>query len=134
MTKQDFQTSVSELEPQAVYVLAFKDTPVDLWNKIRNKEEAEKNSDYEIIDVRDEADFDEHHIPNSINVPFDSVDEFLSNNNQLKSLKGVVFVCRRGNTSRMACYKAESLGLKAINLKGGFTEWGSLNLPVISAN
>lgn len=134
MTKQDLQKNVSELEPQALYDLVFSDTPADLWNKIRNKEDILKNNEYEIIDVRDEADFEERHIPHSINVPFDSLDVYLNKNDQLKLLNGVIFVCRRGNTSRMACYKAESLGIKAINLNGGFTEWGSLNLPVISAN
>lgn len=133
VTMHAIPQNVAEFEPQAVYDLVFKDTPSDLWNKIKKIEEVIKNNEYEIIDVRDETEFEEHHIPNSINVPFHTLDEFLNKNNQLRTLRGVIFTCRRGNTSRMACYKAESLGIKAINLKGGDTEWSRLNLPRIRA-
>lgn len=133
MTKQDIPQSVPELEPQAVYDLLYKDSPEDVWNKINNKEEVLKNNEYEIVDVRDEAEFEEHHIPCSMNVPFHTLDQFLKKNDQLKNLQGVIFVCRRGNTSRMACHKAELLGIRVINLKGGDTEWSRLNLPRIRA-
>ena len=93
-----------------------------------------KNSEYEIIDVRSEGEYEEHHIPSSINIPFHSLDDYLKMNKQNMKTKGVIFVCKHGNTSRLACYKADIIGIKAINLKGGDTEWSRLNLPRIRAD
>jgi cysteine synthase/rhodanese-related sulfurtransferase len=134
ITKQSIPKSVTELNPQEIYDLVFKESSDVLWDRIKNKEEIIKNNGYEIIDVRNESEYEEHHIPSSINVPFHSLDDFLKKNKQLKKTKGVIFVCKHGNTSRLACYKAEMLGVKVINLNGGDTEWSKLNLPRIRAD
>ncbi len=134
VTKQGIPKSVAELNPQEVYDLVFKESSDVIWDRIKNKDKVVKSSEHEIIDVRNENEYEEHHIPTSINVPFYNLDEFLKKNKQLKMLKGVIFVCKHGNTSRLACYKAEILGIKAINLKGGDTEWNRLNLARIRAD
>jgi cysteine synthase/rhodanese-related sulfurtransferase len=131
VAKQIIPNKVDELEPEKIFNLIFKDYPEEVWNKINKKEEILKNREYEIVDIRNPYEFEEHHIPNSINITFNDIDVFLKKNKYLKKLKAVVFVCGHGNTSRLACYKAKLLGIKTINLKGGDTEWSRLNLPRI---
>jgi cysteine synthase A len=132
--KQNTLKNIIELNPQEVYNLLFKESPSVLWTKIKSKKEFTHNNEYKIIDVRDPMEYEEHHIPGSINVPFHSLEVFLNKNKQLKKLKGLIFICRHGNTSRLACDKAKLFGIKAINIKGGDTEWSRLNLPRIRAN
>jgi len=134
ITRQNIPKNITELNPQEVYNLVFKESSDVLWDQIKSKKEIIKNSEYEIIDVRSEGEYEEHHIPTSTSVPFHSLDDFLKKNKQLKKSKGAIFVCKHGNTSRLACYKAEMLGVKVINLKGGDTEWSRLNLPRIRAD
>ena len=69
-----------------------------------------------------------------MNVPFHDLDSFLKENKKkLSKDNTVIFVCRRGNISRLAAYKAEQLGIKSISLKGGDAEWSKLNLPRVRA-
>jgi cysteine synthase/rhodanese-related sulfurtransferase len=122
---------IKEMEPQEVFSLVFFESPEAVWSKVRAEEDVLINDEYRIIDVRTDSEYEDHHIPNSEHVAFQDIDTFLKEDKELRKSKGVIFVCRRGNTSRLAAYKAEQLGIKAINLKGGDTEWSRLNLPRI---
>jgi rhodanese-related sulfurtransferase len=127
--------SIKELDSQETFSLLFTETPEQIWEKVKYKEKIAHKDSYLIIDVRNDSEYEDHHIPGSIHVPFYSLDDYLKNNKK-KMIKNtaVVFVCRRGNTSRLAAYKAEQVGIKAISLKGGDAEWSRLNLPRVRAD
>jgi cysteine synthase/rhodanese-related sulfurtransferase len=122
---------IAELGPEDVYRLIFQESQSIVWSKIQSGEDAPLDEGYRIIDVRNQGDFEDHHIPHAEWVPSYDIDAFLKKDKTLKKSKGVVFVCRHGNTSRIAALKANQLGIKAINLKGGDTEWSKLDLPRI---
>ncbi len=127
--------TIKELDSQETFSLLFTETPEQIWEKVKHKEEIAHKDGYLVIDVRNDSEYEDHHIPGSIHVPVHSLDDYLKKNkkNLIKNT-AVIFVCRRGNTSRLAAYKAEQVGIKAISLKGGDTEWSRLNLPRVRAD
>ncbi len=124
--------TVKEYPPEHVFNLVFEGTPEHIWKKIKRKESIHLIKGYNIIDIRNEGEYEDHHIPESIHVPFHSLDDYLKKNKKkLTKNKAVIFVCRHGNTSRLAAYKAEQVGIASMSLKGGDAEWSRLNLPRI---
>ena len=87
--------------------------------------------DAAIIDTRTESEFEEHHMPGALHVPFHDIDSKIKKDKKLRKKKIVLFVCKFGSTSRLAAWKAERIGIKAVNLVGGDAEWSRLNLPRI---
>ena len=63
-----------------------------------NIKEIVKNKEYLIIDVRTEEEYKEGHIKESINVPYDEIDE----NIEIDKDKIIFVYCRSGNRSRIA--------------------------------
>lgn len=126
--------TIKELSSEQVFNLVFEGTPEQIWERIKRKEEIHLKKGFAVIDVRNEGEYEDHHIPKAIHVPFHSLDEDLKKNKKkLTKNEAVIFVCRRGNTSRLAAHKAEQLGITSISLKGGDAEWSRLNLPRIRA-
>lgn len=72
-----------------------------------------------ILDVRSPAEFESEHIKNSINIPVDQI--MLAKDKISQSKKNVVFVCRSGARSEMACKKLPELN--GAILKGGLLEY-----------
>ncbi|KAK8787841.1 hypothetical protein V5799_022381 [Amblyomma americanum] len=80
-----------------------------------------------LLDVRPECQFEMCHLPGSINVPFEELD------NELSSLEGriadaaeVVVICRRGNDSQLAVEKlrqAWKQAVKVCDVRGGLEAW-----------
>jgi len=121
---------IKELGSQEVFDLIFNESPAEVWEMMKNKEKLALKNDVVVIDVRNDSEYEDHHIPESIHVPFHDIDSFLQKSKKkLVKNEAVIFVCRRGNTSRLAAYKAQQLGVKSISLKGGDAEWSRLNLP-----
>lgn len=126
--------TIKELDSEEIFKLIFTDNADVVWDKIRSKSDVQIKKGFSVIDVRGEGEYEDHHIPQSINVQYYEIDEFLKKNKKkLIKEEGVIFVCRHGNTSRLAAYKADQLGIKSISLKGGDAEWSRLNLPRIRA-
>ncbi|QSO50271.1 rhodanese-like domain-containing protein [Alicyclobacillus curvatus] len=81
----------------------------------------EKPNSVEVIDVREPHEYKGGHIAVAKNIPLGQLDGKLSS---LPKDKEVVFVCRSGSRSMMACNKAKKAGLQSIyNLSGGMTAW-----------
>lgn len=82
----------------------------------------EEKSDYVILDVRTQAEFDEAHIPGAICVPNESIQSeppsALSDKNQL-----VMVYCRSGNRSKQAAKKLADMGYTRIVEFGGINSW-----------
>ena len=83
-----------------------------------------------ILDVRDKADYKKGHIINSINIPYASLENKISELNDHKE-KPVIVVCKMGQTSNAAGALLRKNGFNDVTrLSGGMSEWTSLNLPV----
>lgn len=82
----------------------------------------ESESDYIILDVRTPEEFKEKRIPNSINVPNETIGESeipeLPNKDQL-----ILVYCRSGRRSKEAAEKLCALGYTNIVEFGGINDW-----------
>lgn len=71
-------------------------------------------NDYIILDVRTKEEYDEIHIKDSVNIPYDLIDDNLDIDKDL-----MVFVyCKSGKRADIAKEKLENLGYSVYNLGG----------------
>ncbi len=122
---------VPEITAEETYKLLFKDSPTRLWENIKKNNTIEAHANIILIDIRRLEEYEDFHAPSSIHIE-DGLPEEKLNSNEYKNKK-VIFVCRRGNTSKQATLKARKTGIEAYSLKGGMTEWSRLDLPRIRA-
>ncbi|HID35374.1 MAG TPA: rhodanese-like domain-containing protein [Anaerolineae bacterium] len=100
--------------------------PVDLTveqvNAIRN------HPDVVLIDVREQWEYDEGHIPNIKLVPLGQLPNRL---NEIPKDKFVVMTCRSGNRSNQAAQFLRQQGFDNVhNMQGGILAWQQAGLPV----
>jgi hydroxyacylglutathione hydrolase len=90
---------------------------------------ARKMDDVIVIDVRQPEEFHGElgHIHSSRLIVLDLLQEELVS---FPKDKTIVFVCRSGHRSSMACQLAAEMGYQSLyNLKGGMILWNDLHLP-----
>lgn len=125
--------SIPEITVEETYKLAFSDSPEEVWNKVKGKKAIQSNKEVLLVDIRTPYEFEDFHIPDSGNVENGFNEKQLKNKKLFKDKK-VIFICRRGNTSKIATFKAQEAGIDAVSMKGGMTEWSRLNLPRVRAD
>lgn len=82
------------------------------------KEVLNKNN---IIDLRNIESYNNNHIPNSINIPFEKL--IINPNAYLNKSKTYYLYCRCGVTSMKACEILRRMGYDTINIEGGYEKW-----------
>lgn len=86
------------------------------------KQQMDTETNYIILDVRTEEEYQEGHIPNAICIPNETIDETVTK--QLPDLEQKIFVyCRSGNRSKQASEKLAELGYTNILEFGGIQTW-----------
>ncbi len=82
------------------------------------------NPSFKIIDIRDEKDYNNSHIPNSINIPYLN----LANNFPRILSKNYKYfiICSKGKTSNELVRLLNSYGYKTYNLTGGYDNFVKL--------
>jgi rhodanese-related sulfurtransferase len=95
--------------------------PADLKKLIDNK-----NQDYVVVDVRDEVEYKEGHIPGAINIP---VDIFASRSGVLPKEKKIIVYCNTGGSSYSAYRKLIKLAYPFI-AQTKFVDWKEAKMPV----
>ncbi len=81
---------------------------------------------YKLVDTRKPDEFNDHHLPDSINMPYATIEEWLDT--QDKNLP-FVFICRRGAISLRAAQYATQQGFTAYSMMGGTTDWSNHDYP-----
>lgn len=80
-----------------------------------------------LLDVRPQCQFEMCHLPGSINVPFEELeDELTSLERRIADAAEVVVICRRGNDSQLAVEKlrqAWKQAVKVCDVQGGLEAW-----------
>ncbi len=74
-----------------------------------------------LIDIRSIENYNNNHIPNAINIPFDKL--IKNPNNYLKYNETYYIYCQKGYSSLNVCRLLASKGYKVINVLGGYEEW-----------
>ncbi len=94
-------------------------------------EEAKKIYDSKkavIIDVRSPAEFESVHIKGAINIPADKIQEIIKEIEKVK--KDILFICKSGNRSNIACSFVSHLE-HSKSIAGGIQAWQDEGYPVI---
>lgn len=86
--------------------------------------------DYVIVDVRDEMEFEEGHIPTAINIPAET---FAVKSEVLPKEKKIIVYCNTGGRSYIAYRKLVKLAYPNI-FQTLFADWKEANLTVAKAN
>jgi rhodanese-related sulfurtransferase len=84
------------------------------------------NNDYVLVDVRDEAEFKEGHIPTAINIPAETL---AVKSDSLPKEKKIIVYCNTGSRSYLAYKKLISLAYPHI-YQSLFADWKEAGLPV----
>ena len=76
-----------------------------------------ENNDYVILDVRTKDEYDESHVIDAINIPFDEIDETI----EIDKDKLIFVYCKSGNRSSIAYNTLTNLGYEVYDL-GAFKD------------
>jgi len=92
------------------------------------KEVSEHLSEVQIVDVREQYEFDAGRIDGAVHIPLNPLmggagDDLLDKD------KPVVVVCRSGNRSELGMLMLKARGYEAHNLEGGMEAWEHQKLP-----
>lgn len=127
----DDQTSGTSYEEATHEIADIPELSVDdIRDDYETAGENLKARHYMLVDIRDSADYADHHVPDSINIPYDKLDEWLAKDEAEKPL---VFICRRGSTSLRATQLALQRGVSAYSMIGGTAEWSDRGYPRVKA-
>jgi phage shock protein E len=84
--------------------------------------------DVVLIDVREQFEYDEVHIPNITLIPLETVPDSLD---QIPTDKTVIVTCRSGNRSGQAAEYLRQQGFDNVhNMEGGIVAWQAAGFPV----
>lgn len=75
-----------------------------------------------ILDVREQYEYDESHIPNAILLPVGDIEEKANVVIPNRDMLYLVY-CRSGQRAMNACMKLEKLGYKNVKNFGGIMQW-----------
>lgn len=92
-------------------------TPIEVMDIINTP-----SSDAIIIDVRTPDEYKQGHIPKSINIPLQILNDEIINKNLNKYTKIIVY-CQKGIRSEKAAELLEQLGYKNVYSLGGIDQW-----------
>ena len=74
-----------------------------------------------LIDIRSTQNYNNNHIGNAINIPFEKL--IISPSKYLNPMKKYFIYCRCGITSKKACQILSNIGYRVVNIEGGYEEW-----------
>lgn len=96
-----------------------------------------QNNDVILIDVREQWEYEEANIAQSIHVPLSDIsmnhlESLLESSNNDKNCRPVVMQCRSGKRSLKACQllKEQDCPWTLYNLEGGIIAWSEEKLPL----
>ncbi|PTM59246.1 rhodanese-like domain-containing protein [Desmospora activa] len=90
--------------------------------EISERYENEK-ANYVWVDVRTEEEYEAGHVPGSIHIPFDELDDRGVELERFRE-QALMLVCRSGRRSVVAAHTLHGQGFSRLyNLKGGMLEW-----------
>lgn len=97
------------------------DTSTGTMSKINTEEVKKildnKDENYILIDVREDYEFKEGHIPGAINIPLGNI-----TNVDYSLDKTLIVYCRSGNRSNQAAIKLKNMGYNVKDM-GGILDW-----------
>jgi rhodanese-related sulfurtransferase len=81
----------------------------------------------DLVDVREQFEYDAGHAPGARHIPLGEIGLRLST---LTHERRLILVCRSGQRSAAATAQLTAAGFDAINLEGGMQAWAAAGLPI----
>jgi len=98
--------------------VGYYDITVD---ELKARIDDESDDNFIIVDIRDDASYDEAHIPGAINIPLNELGYRVFS---LDKTKDIIVYCFTGVTSQVACQILVNAGFKDVyNVTGGIKAW-----------
>ena len=88
---------------------------------------AERLDQVQLVDVRDDKEWEAGHIEDAVHIPEDDLEDRLD---ELDRNRPVIAVCRAGTRSDDAAERLRGQGFDAQNLEGGMLAWKWAGLPI----
>ena len=90
-------------------------------DQLKERIDDKSDNNFIIVDIRDDASFDEAHIPGAVNIPLNELGyRWFS----LDKSKDIIVYCFTGVTSEVACQILVNAGFKDVyNMTGGIKAW-----------
>ena len=111
------KTSNEQTEATQVNIGTYYQIPQDEAKKIMDEE-----SDYIIVDAREQSEYDEGHIKGAIVIPYTEIEqkaeEMLPDKEQL-----ILVYCRSGRRSKIAAQSLANMGYTNVKEFGGIIYW-----------
>ena len=111
------KTDKNQTEAIQVNIGTYYQIPQDEAKRIMDEE-----SDYIIVDAREQSEYDEGHIKGAIVIPYTEIEqkaeELLPNKTQL-----ILVYCRSGRRSKIAAQSLANMGYKNVKEFGGIIDW-----------
>lgn len=86
-----------------------------------------QSNEYEFIDVRSPAEYQDFHLPLTKNIPLDQLPQHIK---QLSQERTIITICAKGiRSARASAFLLEN-GFKTINLEGGLDNWLSAGIQI----
>lgn len=120
--------AVEEAAPaaQAVPAIDLASLPVDI--DVATAGKLREMPDVMILDVREQSEWDEVHIPGATLIPMGDIPARIK---EIPTDKTVIVQCRSGNRSSQVTDYLRQQGMTNVhNLTGGMNEWEAAGLPV----
>jgi rhodanese-related sulfurtransferase len=85
-----------------------------------------------ILDVREQFEWDEYHIPDAVHIP---LGELASRTDELPKDRDILIVCRSGNRSLEGRDILREAGFSRVtSMSGGMIDWRAKNYPITVGN
>ena len=111
------KTNKEQTEATQVNIGTYYQISQDEAKRIMDEE-----SDYIIVDAREQSEYDEGHIKGAIVIPYTEIEqkaeELLPNKTQL-----ILVYCRSGRRSKIAAQSLANIGYKNVKEFGGIIDW-----------
>lgn len=111
------KTNTEQTEATQVNIGTYYQIPQDEAKRIMDEE-----SDYIIVDAREQSEYDEGHIKGAIVIPYTEIEqkaeEMLPDKEQL-----ILVYCRSGRRSKIAAQSLENMGYTNVKEFGGIIDW-----------
>lgn len=89
-----------------------------------------QQADVFVLDVREQFEWDEYHVPNTTLIPKDELKNRLS---EVPKDKKIVVICRSGNRSDEGRDTLLAAGYNATSMDGGVKDWHAKGYPILGA-
>jgi len=91
----------------------------------------DERSRWQVLDVREQWEWDAGHVEGSVHVPLAEVMAG-SGTDGLDQGRPVAVICRSGNRSELGALILQARGFTAENVEGGLQAWFAAGLPVVT--